>query len=143
MDDSDSGGDDTRQSSVTSEDGFQDALRSLIDEAESNGVDVRGKWPVSRADAAEPVEVEVTDLSGHSTIHARNGTLTVPSITEAVMEREGVDTTDLPPLHDHINPDLLELLYDSGGPGSEQYLTFDYAGYRITACSDGTIVLDG
>lgn len=88
------------------------------------------------------MEVTVDSHSERSTVHSPDKNLTVSAITEAIMEREGVETTDLPPLHDAVNPDLLELLYDPSGERPKQYLTFEYAGYRITACSDGTIVLD-
>lgn len=75
-------------------------------------------------------------------IRAPDSALIIPSITEAIPAREGVDTTDLPPLHEAVDLDLLERLYDPDGERPDQYLTFEYADYRIIACSDGSVVLE-
>jgi hypothetical protein len=45
---------------VATESEFHDALRALVADAESNGVDVRGSWPVSDDEAAGVWDVEIT-----------------------------------------------------------------------------------
>lgn len=131
----------TRRVGVTTEEGFQTALRALLTAAESNDVDVRGSWPVDGA-RDEGWGVEVTELSRRSTVHAAGGRVTVAAITEAVTAREGVDVTDLPPLHDAIDPEVIERLRGAGETEGKRYVTFQYGGYWITACSDGSIVVD-
>jgi hypothetical protein len=48
---------------VTTEDDFREALRRLMIEADSNGVDVRGGWPVERNDGERAWGIEVTRMS--------------------------------------------------------------------------------
>lgn len=121
---------------------FRADLRALLKRAASNGVAVHGRWQVVSDDSRDAWELEVTDPALRSVIHAPDNDLTIPSITELITVREGVDTTDLPPLHEAVDPDLLDLLYDPDGERPKQYLTFEYADYRITACSDGSVVLE-
>jgi hypothetical protein len=59
-----------------------------------------------------------------------------------VAEREGVDTSDLPPLYEAIGPDILEVLHEADAD-ADQRVTFEYYGYRVTVSSDGSIVLNG
>lgn len=142
MDNSDPNGSGTNHGQVTTEEDLQEVLEAVLAKAKTNGVDIHGTWPLTSDESSGAVEVTIEGHSDRSTVHSAEQNLTISTITEAIMEREDVDTTDLPPLHTAINPDLLELLYDPTGERSDQYLTFEYAGYRITACSDGTVVLD-
>lgn len=143
-DDDESGGetgDRTRRAGVTTEEEFQTALRSLLTAAESNGIDVHGSWPVT--DAGDGGwGVEITELSRRSTAHAADGRVTVADITEAVTAREGVEVTDLPPLHGAIDPEVIERLRGADETEGKRYVTFQYGGYWITVCSDGSIVVD-
>lgn len=128
---------------ITTEEDFHEALRALVVEADANGVDVRGGWPVFRDDDSAAWDVEVTGVTQRSTAHVGDAWSPVASIIQAVASREGVDTTDLPPLHDAVEPELLETLRPPLDDGPGQHLAFQYLGYRITVRSDGAIILDG
>ena len=143
-DDEESGGgarEEPRRVDVTTEEGFQTALRVLLTAAESNGIDVHGSWLVDDA-GDDGWGVEITELSRRSTVHAPGGKVTVADITEAVTAREGVEVTDLPPLHDAINPEVIERLRGAEETEGKRYVTFQYGGYWITVCSDGSVVVD-
>jgi hypothetical protein len=57
-------------------------------------------------------------------------------IVETVARLEGVDPTELSPqLYQAVNPDALETLLETGSV----QVTFAFAGYRITARSNGDI----
>ena len=129
-----------REFSLTTEEDFQRALSAIVREAGSNGVDVEGNWLLTDDDG-DVWSADLTEASRRSTVHASDGEVTTSSITEAVMEREDVETEDLPPLYESINPEVLELLFDSPDDG-RRFVTFPYYGYRVTVCSDGTITLD-
>jgi hypothetical protein len=82
----------------------------LVIEAGSNGVDVRGGWPVERTDAERAWGLEITEISRRSTATVDDTEFPASAVVDAVAEREGVDTTDLPPLYDSIGPDILEII---------------------------------
>jgi hypothetical protein len=84
------------RSAVTTEEAFQEALRQLVIEADSNGVDVRGGWPVERTDAERARELVVTEISGRSTATTEDSEFPASAVVDAVAERECVDPTDLP-----------------------------------------------
>jgi hypothetical protein len=119
MDDEDRPDADVRPT-VTSEKAYQEALRQLVLEADSNGVDVRGGWPVERSDAERAWELEITEISRRSTVTTEDPEFPASAVLNAVAEREGVDPTDLPPLYDSIGPDILEIIDSSRffGPSS-------------------------
>lgn len=125
---------------ATTAESFQDAIRALVLEAESNGVDVRGGWPVVRDDGTTLWDVEITEVARSSTTHVDETGSVVVAIVEAVAEREGVDSTDLPPLQDSIDHDVLETLQQS--VDDRQFVRFQYAGHRITVRADGSIVVE-
>lgn len=140
MDEDDRGGADVRPA-VTTEEAFREALRQLVIEADSNGVDVRGGWPVERTDTERAWELVITEISRRSTAATDDSEVPAAAVVDAVAEREGVDATDLPPLYDSIEPDVLETVTQSNGE-SGQTVTFEYYGYTITLDADGTIVID-
>jgi len=138
---------DTRQdeeirSVITTAEGFREALRTIVTEADRNDVDVRGGWPIERSDGERAWDIEVTRVSRQSTALVEDTGFPASAVVNAVAEREGVETTDLPSLYDAIGPDILEILHEAD-TDSDQRVTFDYAGYRITVSSDGSIVLNG
>jgi len=128
---------------VTTEEAFQEALRALVLEADANGVSVRGGWPVARDDGTREWDIEITVVSRPTTAHVDDTGSPVASVVEAVAAREGVETTDLPPLQDAIGHEVLEALLDTSDDGSPQHLRFRYSGYEITVRSDGSIRLEG
>ncbi|AXG08316.1 hypothetical protein DU500_17730 (plasmid) [Haloplanus rubicundus] len=140
MDEDDRGGADVRPA-VTTEEAFREALRQLVIEADSNGVDVRGGWPVERTDAERAWEFENTEVSRRSTATTEDSEFPACAVVDAVAEREGVDATDLPPLYDSIGPDVLEIVTQSNDE-SGRTVTFEYYSYTITLDADGTIVID-
>jgi hypothetical protein len=125
---------------VTTEAGFREALRQLVIEADSNGVDVRGGWPVGSPDTERAWELEITEISRRSTATTDDAEFPASAVVDAVAEREGVDPADLPPLYDAIGPDILEVLHEAD---ADQRVTFEYYGYGVTVSSNGSIVLDG
>jgi len=130
-----------RDQAITTSDGFQEALRTLVLEADANGVDVRGGWPIELTDGDRGWDVEITSVSRQPTARIENAEYPASAVLNAVAERKGVDTADLPPLYDTIGPDILEILHEAD-TDSDQQVTFDYVGYRITVRSDGSIVID-
>ncbi|WP_255150208.1 HalOD1 output domain-containing protein [Halorarius halobius] len=128
---------------VTTEDGFQKALRALVTEADTNGVDVRGGWPVARGDETKMWDVEIAALARSTTAHVDDAGSAVASIIGAVAAREGVDTNDLPPLQEAVDHEVLEMLLDTSDDGPQQYVRFRYCGYEITVRKNGDIRLKG
>lgn len=126
---------------VTTETGFQEALRALVIEADSNGVDVRGGWPVVRGDEAKMWDIEITRLSRSSTAHVNDTHSPIASIIGAVAAREGVESTDLPPLQDAIDHAVLETLYQTIDD-PRPHVRFRYYGYDISVRADGSILLE-
>ena len=127
---------------ITTEDGSQEGLQQLVAEADSNGVDVRGGWPVERSDGERAWDIEITRVSKRSVVTIEDTDSPASAIVEAVAEREGVDTTELPPLYDAIGPDILEVLHDADADANQR-VTFEYCHYSVTVSSDGLVVLDG
>jgi len=67
----------------------------------------------------------------------------VQSISEAVADAEGVETWDLTPLYEAIDPGALGSLIGSAGPYDDSFVvTFDYHGYDVTVTADGTVELE-
>jgi hypothetical protein len=127
---------------ITTEDGFQEGLQRLVVEADSNGVDVRGGWPMEGSDGKRAWDIEITRVSKRSVATIEDTDTPASAIVEAVAEREGADTTELPPLYDAIGPDILEVLHDADADANQR-VTFEYYDYSVTVSSDGLIVLDG
>lgn len=65
-------------------------------------------------------------------------------IVEAIADRAGVDETDLPPLHDVIDPDALEALFIPASPNANDaaQIRFQYYGYRVTVSADGSVTVE-
>jgi len=126
---------------IDTEGAFQEALAGLVIEADANDVDVRGGWSIASGGERLAWDVLITNLSRRSTAVIDEAEFPASAVVEAVAERRGVDSTDLPPIYDAIGPDILEVLHEAD-PGSDQRVTFKYAGYTITVDADGSIVLD-
>lgn len=55
------------------------------------------------------------------------------AVVEAVATRKGVDPTELPPLHDAIDPDALESVVATGADGGGVFFVeFEFAGCIVT-----------
>lgn len=65
----------------------------------------------------------------------------VASVVEAVATADGVDTADLASLHEYVDPDVLERLYEQDG-GTWSF-TFQYADHQVTVTHDERILVDG
>lgn len=140
MDEEDAPGGRDPDPAISTEETFQDALRALVLEANANGVDVRGGWPVATDDVTT-WDVEITAVSRSATAHVDDAGSPVASIVAAVAAREGVAPTDLPPLQDAVHHDVIETLL-RGSDDSPRHVRFQYCGYDVTVRSDGTIRLD-
>lgn len=67
------------------------------------------------------------------------------AVAEAVAAAAEADPLDIPPLHDTVDPDALDILFapTTNGhvrPGGST--TFDFEGYRVTVRSHGTIEIE-
>lgn len=64
-------------------------------------------------------------------------------IVEAVARAADRNTTELTPLHDVVETDALNVLLADGerNRSSPFEMTFSYAGFRVTASSDGDVVV--
>ena len=74
---------------------------------------------------------------GHS-----EGVPATTRVVEAVASASDTDATELPPLHDSVDTDALNALFDSGGPDSDRSLrvSFVYHGYSVRIDRDGVAV---
>jgi hypothetical protein len=131
--------DERERLSPATTDGFHECLQGLVTRARSNGVDVRGKWPVVGRDDETALEIEIAQVARRAMTEEEERSDPVLSIVEAVAAREGVDVTALPPLHEVIDPEILESLSGSGDNDPSTQVTFRYCGYRVTARADGSI----
>lgn len=64
-------------------------------------------------------------------------------IVRTIAELEGVDTTELPPLGDAIDSELVDKLVASNERGGESPagLCFTYCGWNVFVHNDGTIII--
>ncbi|MBX0297208.1 HalOD1 output domain-containing protein [Haloarcula nitratireducens] len=60
-------------------------------------------------------------------------------IVQRIATTTNSDVTELPPLHDSINPDALETTVEEMSGGA---ISFRYAGHEVTVVQDGTISLE-
>lgn len=127
--------------SATTDEEFHEILRAYVTESDSKGVDVRGSWPVTRDDTERAWDIEITRVSKRSTATIESGDPPASAVVDAVAEREGVETTALPPLYEAIEPDVLTTVHDADADSGKS-VTFEYVGYTITVRADGTIVLE-
>lgn len=66
------------------------------------------------------------------------------AVVEAVAHAEAVDPTDLPPLHETIDPDALDAIFSTDPPGDPaEAVSFSYCGHRVTIFADGAVTLEG
>lgn len=65
----------------------------------------------------------------------------VARIVEVVAAADGVDQSELDPLYDHIDPDILRNLHDQ--EKGEWNFTFRYTDHQVTLTDDGQILIDG
>jgi hypothetical protein len=120
---------------TTTAGGFRRALRRVLLDAESNGVDVRGTWAVDVDDARWTVDVSRS--ARESTI--RPNAFPATAIVRSVADREGVSTADLPPLYEAVDLDTIEAIYAAANAGRST--TFEYVGYTVTLRADGTVAI--
>jgi hypothetical protein len=116
---------------------FRDALHDVLCVAESNDVTTTGTWPISAADAHWLIDVTRTDRRDTITPERFPAT----AIVRAVADREGVPATQLPPLYETVDPDVIDAIYEASSASGAR-VTFEYVGYTITFRTDGTIVVD-
>lgn len=78
-------------------------------------------------------------VTEHRTRHdGVSGTSITTTLVYSVAAVAGVEPTALPPLHRSLDADALEAILGSTRDG-EVTVTFTYAGYRVTAHSDGSL----
>jgi len=133
--------DDGARPSAATEDEFHEALQRLVTAAVANDVDVRGGWPIDDDGRGDAWELEITRIARRTTARVADAESPALAIVDAVAAREDVDPTDLPPLYDSVEPEVLEILQESDDP--DQRVRFEYCGYTITVTSGGTITVDG
>jgi hypothetical protein len=64
-------------------------------------------------------------------------------VVETVAEIDNVDPTELPPLADTIDPDVVDQLVTSAGSDSDSLaaLCFTFSGWNVFVRADGTIII--
>lgn len=63
-------------------------------------------------------------------------------VVDAVVETLGIDTSEIDPLYEHVDPDSLNDLFrksPSGHPRRDGYVEFQMEGHLVTISSDGEI----
>lgn len=58
------------------------------------------------------------------------------TVVTAIADELGTDPTSLPPLHDSVDPDLLNRITDQRGSTT---LSFEYLRYEVVVSSDGVV----
>lgn len=119
-------------------DEFHTALEALVTDAVESGVDIDGNWPVAVEDGWD---IEIRRVAHRSRSTATDADNLVTRLVEGVAARAGVEPTELAPLHDVIEPEILELL--CARETTRGHITFQYIGYDVTVNADGTIFIDG
>ncbi|RQG89493.1 HalOD1 output domain-containing protein [Natrarchaeobius chitinivorans] len=78
-----------------------------------------------------------------STPHSLDGDVYV-RIVETIASKEGCDATELPPIHDVIDPTALEQLFRPTGTSErpEGTVAFRYCDYRVTVTAGGRISVE-
>ena len=97
---------------------------------------------MSHANGDRPVATESREgISRHRWTAANPPTA---AVVESVAQRAGVDTTELPPLYDAIDPDALDAIFDHASQDSSSgpRVTFSYGGFEVTVEHDGWLTLD-
>lgn len=65
-------------------------------------------------------------------------------VVYAVAEHTGTDPQELTPLHDVVDPDALNQLFESNGSDGERTqgrVTFDYCECTVTVSADGSVLV--
>lgn len=124
---------------TTSED-FHNAVQQLVVEAIENGVEVYGRWPVVGETRNKTWAVEIREVNQTTKVDVNDSTQLIPVIVEVIADRENAELMNLPPLSQVINPDALELLFQSESDRTS--ITFPYCDYQITVQANGTIFVD-
>ncbi|MFO7927120.1 MAG: HalOD1 output domain-containing protein [Halobacteriota archaeon] len=127
---------------VTTKDGFHEKLQALVTEASSNGVDIRGSWPVAGSERRGSWNIEIRRIGQRSMFRVDESDDFVGTIVGAVAVCEGVEVTDLPSLYGTIDPEILDELLQSADDDARRYVRFQYCGYEITARADGSVLVD-
>lgn len=64
-------------------------------------------------------------------------------VVSRIAELKGCDAVDLAPLHEVLDPDALDVLFEplwnGSSRGAEGFVRFEYEGYRVTVTADGEI----
>ncbi|ADB62911.1 hypothetical protein Htur_4073 (plasmid) [Haloterrigena turkmenica DSM 5511] len=83
-----------------------------------------------------------TSLTTSTTADWDSGSENTPvyAIVSAVAEAEGVDSIDLPPLYNVIDPEALNALFTSDS-GTVSSVEFEYAGYSVVVRGEGDVVV--
>ena len=71
----------------------------------------------------------------------RDGTSAVAAIVAALADAAGSDPLDLPPLHDYVDTDTVDAMFDRAGRrvGNEAVLSFQVDTWNVFVRSDGRI----
>ena len=97
---------------------------------------------MSHADEDSPVAT-----ASREGISRHRWTVTNPptaAVVESVAGRADVESTDLPPLYDAIDPDALDAIFDHGdneAPGLGPRVIFYYGGFEVTVEHDGWLTV--
>lgn len=65
----------------------------------------------------------------------------VARVVDAVATADGLDVSDLDPLYEYVDPEVLGRL--DAHEGSEWRITFRYSDHQVTVAHDGRVLVDG
>ncbi|MFC3959248.1 HalOD1 output domain-containing protein [Halovivax cerinus] len=74
--------------------------------------------------------------------------MTIPvslEVVRTIAEREEIDPATLdPPLHDAVDPDALDAVFEStpGADRTDGQIRFEYAGYAVTVFADHSVSVE-
>lgn len=93
--------------------------------------DVTAVYECERGDAGETAHVDASDGGPDALLAA---------VTDAVADAEGVETDDLSPMYDALDPDLVTAVLRADG-GHRNAVSFRYHGHRVVVRGDGTVTV--
>jgi hypothetical protein len=94
--------------------------------------------------SSEQLADSVGGSSSHEVRFGDNGKSVVQTITDAIMDVEDCDLTDLPPIYESVDAEALAQLMDHREERSEPTVkvSFSYVGWIVTVRDDGLVTVD-
>jgi hypothetical protein len=94
--------------------------------------------------SSEQLADSVGESSSHEVRFGDNGKSVVQAITDAIMDVEHCEITDLPPLYESVDSEALTQLmtHHEGRSRPPVSVSFAYAGWTVSVRDDGTVTVE-